>query len=174
MSLPVNKGFTLIELIIVIVVLAIVAAIALPRFVDLKDRSQLAVMDGLEGAMRSGAATVYSQALVEGQNVGVGSIVSNGATIELHSGYPIGNLNRGFKFAINLDNITFTPPGVECPDEWCGRGNQSSVPGGPSTTTGLAGKIWPTGYEWGDECGVYYINHEDGTEPLIGQTVSDC
>jgi MSHA pilin protein MshA len=55
-----QRGFTLIEIIMVIVLLGIIAAIAIPQYVDMKSKAQEATADGIVGSIVSAAAIGYA------------------------------------------------------------------------------------------------------------------
>lgn len=64
-----QRGFTLIELVTVIVILALLSAFALPRFANLQQSSRLAVLQGIQGSMRSAIAITRMNALSSGLTV---------------------------------------------------------------------------------------------------------
>ena len=63
-----QSGFTLIELVIVIVVLGILAALAVPRFISLQREARIAVIDSLFNSVRSGSNIVYAKSAAAGES----------------------------------------------------------------------------------------------------------
>ncbi|MFH1190836.1 MAG: prepilin-type N-terminal cleavage/methylation domain-containing protein [Candidatus Omnitrophota bacterium] len=61
-----KKGFTLIELIMVIVVLGILAAVAVPKYFDIQDQAKISAEKGVVGGVRAGISTLYADNIVNG------------------------------------------------------------------------------------------------------------
>ncbi|MGD9841662.1 MAG: type II secretion system protein [Steroidobacteraceae bacterium] len=80
-----QDGFTLIELVVVIVILGILAAFAVPRFMGLETQARIASVIALEGTLRSAATMAHSVALASGNPA---TITVEGKTITMVRGYP--------------------------------------------------------------------------------------
>jgi MSHA pilin protein MshA len=81
-----QRGFTLIELVVVIVILGILAAFAVPRFMGLEGQARAASVQALGGSVRSASTLARSVWLANGAT---GSTISvEGTTINITNGYP--------------------------------------------------------------------------------------
>ena len=109
-----QKGFTLIELVIVIVILGILAATAAPKFVNLTDDAEEAVFMGIAGAFKGGVSQVHIAWVIRGNNQAVQDFIEisdpiAGGDLSVNSnGYPADT--RGVSLTLNSRD--------DCLDVW--------------------------------------------------------
>ena len=109
-----QRGVTLIELVMVIVILGVLAAVAIPKFVDLKGDAVTAATQGVGGALSSAAAINYAS---RSANVARGNAVANCTDVAtsmqggLPAGYTITSaaVAAGASATCTLTNTTVTP-----------------------------------------------------------------
>ena len=119
-----QKGFTLIELVVVIVILGILAVTAAPRFINLQADAQTATLQAIKASMETASTLVHSKALIAGNDTAAAvddeSVVvnSSGDTVSLSAGYPISDTagassgvpaaNWGLLLDLNTNDFTIS------------------------------------------------------------------
>jgi len=104
-----ESGFTLVELVVVISILGILAAFAVPRFISLETEARVATTQSLAGSVRSAAALAHGLWLAQGSPA---TVVMEGQTITIANGYPdpatiVDTLadDTGFSFAAGANGV---------------------------------------------------------------------
>src|SRR5690606_11421508 len=145
-----QAGFTMIELVMVIVILGILAAFALPRFADLGADARASTVQAVYGSVRSASAIAHAAFLVK-NNPDLDEVTFEGATVDIVNGYPAGTAT-GIVAALELNAADF------------------------DTDTSTVGTviISPASAASATNCNVTYVAAADGEQPTITIDVDNC
>jgi MSHA pilin protein MshA len=122
-----QTGFTLVELVVVIVILGLLAATALPKFINVTSNARYASLEGVAGGLRSAASLARSQYIVNGSKTATTVTMDNSSVVVLDettypglggrptaaaTGMQVAMPNPdGFTVTSGTNTLTYTPTG---------------------------------------------------------------
>jgi MSHA pilin protein MshA len=155
-----QAGFTLIELVMVIVILGILSAFALPRFADLGGEAREAAIQGAFGAIKSASSIAHADSLV---NSNPTTITLEGETIDMLNGYPQ---------AIDATAVTTTGGILEAAQITAADYTIDATNAAADATGELV--IQATGATTPADCSITYTAAAAGASPTIRLVVTGC
>lgn len=164
-----QQGFTLIELVIVIIILGVLAATAAPKFIDIRSDANKSVLQSMGGAILSGSNLVYAKSIIQGvenqasANVDIDGDGNN--DVETTYGYPSADRTNGIANALALGN------------DWAygDRFNHSAFVVTSSSIAGFSGITNNNISITGTNCYLTYTpSATSGVLPTVTYTVNDC
>ncbi|WP_312933988.1 pilin [Stutzerimonas nitrititolerans] len=106
-----QSGFTMIELIMVIVILGILAAFALPKFADFSSDAKVSTVQGIAGSLRSASSIAHAAQMAAGDS-GADPVKLEDVEITMIGGYPTAD-EKGIVTAAQVDGAEISTGGAD-------------------------------------------------------------
>ncbi len=186
MSKKMQSGFTLIELVIVIIILGILSVTAAPKFLDLQGDAKAATLDAIAGAMKTASDTIHAKSLIAGTDVAATSTVglSNGETVAITYGYPAHDWTTAWDEMLDADIGDGDGSATACAQDFCYDTSHNVTADVAALTnansdSNTAVIIFPKGKIFSDQCYVYYAFDQAQAagsfdKPQIGVVKTGC
>lgn len=159
-----QRGFTLIELVVVIAILAILAAFALPRFAQLSEQAHESSIKGTAGALSAGVALVKAQWVTNGSTAAVG-VVDGFGDFPAGSGVAVNDSG----WATSTNGNTGAPNENRCTQIWRGLLQSNAPTVATATSADADADYWASAN--GTECEYEY--QLDGQSSTITYDTAD-
>lgn len=169
-----EKGFTLIELVIVIIILGLLSAVAIPRFIELQPDARTATLKGLRAEMHSVMNILYPKAVLQGldkkprvdENTKQDTVINiDGVKIVLAYGYPAADSSKSWSKLI-LATFTDSIFGDDAQTDWYFHNNSNTE------ATPYIRFMTATKKNSGDNCYLKYTEAKNATTPPVFEIVN--
>ncbi len=165
-----QKGFTLIELIIVIVVLGILAVTAAPQFINFSSDARESTVKGAQASIQGAMQLVYAKSLIDGSESADKSdspapeVATENGAVTIHLGYPTADA-AGITKAAGLESDWVATPGA-------GSAAEASPAAGSIGFSPAGATVNYDGSS--DSCHVLYTESTSGTNASVSVNVDGC
>ena len=103
-----QNGFTLIELVTVIVLLGILSAVTASKFLDFSADARISVLEQTAGTIKSASRMVHAKAVIEGlEKLENSTVQIQGKAVQISYGYPSASITQGVVLAVDIGQINF-------------------------------------------------------------------